>query len=682
MTTTDTTQTLKIELPQELEELKNLKQWVCYRLEPRPTQTDPDHLGKVPYNPITGYGAKAGDPSTWTDYETARKAVETGRYNGIGFELGSTGYCGIDIDHCITDAGLSDHAANIVNNIGSYTETSISGTGLHIIAKSAALEKNGYSNPKNGSGFDLEIYRPTEKKGGTFAGEVEGGRFLTISGKVYGDPKPITDQTAKIQKLVKHYWPKEEKQAAAVPVVSSLPAYDQDAEKKMLVSALNAIRAADLDFDDWSSIVTAMKYCGFTDQEAETWSASGGNPKHVDGYIYKRWNKFHLPNNDENGAAGVIVEEAKKHGWRAADAFTEEERRQYGRELHKNDSIKTNGTKTETTATPEPAEEVAPAMNLYDYLTGGKYAADLEQFQQNAEVQTGFQTLDQKIGGGLYAGLYVLGAVPTLGKTTFALQLADQIAERHNPVLFFSLEMSRLDLVTKSITRTARELNPGDQRELKTSLQLRKGYSSAEMDQAKQRYIETTAKYISIIECSFKTTADTIRATAEKFVKDHNETPVIIIDYLQILKPMKDSRASEARMITDYNIQALKMLASDLATPVIVISGFNRQNYNQTIGYESFRETSGIEYTADVLLGLEYKIISTLDGKNASADREAVNQAKESPEREIILKCLKNRFGQSYFEIPMKYYPRFDYFIEDTQRSTRTRQNISDIPTL
>ena len=97
-------------LPKELEELKTLKQWVCYRLEPRPTKADPNHLGKVPYNPITGYGAKAGDPNTWVDYETARRAAESGQYDGIGFELGNSGYCGIDIDHCVTDGQANEDA--------------------------------------------------------------------------------------------------------------------------------------------------------------------------------------------------------------------------------------------------------------------------------------------------------------------------------------------------------------------------------------------------------------------------------------------------------------------------------------------------------------------------------------------------------------------------------------------
>lgn len=320
----------------------------------------------------------------------------------------------------------------------------------------------------------------------------------------------------------------------------------------------------------------------------------------------------------------------------------------------------------EEQADPQPG-------NVLEYLTHGKYKEDTEKFQQGAEVRTGFPTLDQKIGGGLYAGLYVLGAVPTLGKTTFMLQLADQIAEQHKHVLFFSMEQSRLELVTKSISRTGRRMNPGKQDNLKTSLQIRKGYTSAETEQAMQRYIETTAPYMNIIEGNFTTTADTIRATVEKYIDRNNVRPVVIIDYLQILQPVKGSRATDPRTLTDQNITALKRLSRDLETPVIAISSFNRTNYKQTVDYESFKETSGIEYTADVLLGMEYEIISTLDGKNANEDRDKVNQAKAAPEREIKLKCLKNRYGTANFEISMRYYPRFDYF-QEVQRTAPTNQ--------
>ncbi len=326
-----------MQLPKQLEELKTLNNWVCYKLELRPTKADPNHLGKVPYNPVTGYGAKANDPRTWVDYETAVKAYESGKYDGIGFELGNTGYCGIDIDHCVIDGKMNEKAAKIASFIDSYTEYSISGTGLHIITKSVPLDRAGYNDTKKVD-IDIEVYRPLEKKNGEFLGEIEGGRYLTISGNIYGDAKPIEERTDKVKRLVNAYWSSNEApaKASSQPVVSVPTETKVSREKKMLLSALDSIQAASLDFNEWAAVVSAMKACGFSAGEAETWSSAGGNPKNVAGYIYKRWNKFHLPRRDDSGASGVIVNIAKRNGWNVSDAFTEEERRQYGIEQHPN----------------------------------------------------------------------------------------------------------------------------------------------------------------------------------------------------------------------------------------------------------------------------------------------------------------------------------------------------------
>ena len=307
--------------------------------------------------------------------------------------------------------------------------------------------------------------------------------------------------------------------------------------------------------------------------------------------------------------------------------------------------------------------------NIAEYFQSRRYQEDIAKFRQGAEVRTGFSKLDTMIGGGLYAGLYVIGAVPTLGKTTFCLQMADQIAEQRRPVLFFSMEQSRLELVSKSISRTARENNPGNQTKILTSLQIRRGETSPTIEDAMKIYSKNVSQYMNIIEGNFETTIDTIRDSVKRHIDRNATRPVVFVDYLQILQPAKKSRATDPRVMTDQNVTALKRISRDFEIPVIVVSSFNRMNYKQTVDYESFKETSGIEYTADVLLGMEYSVIAQLDGKKPNDDREKVNDAKTAAEREIILKCLKNRYGQSAFDITFKYYPKYDYFREDTKSS-------------
>ncbi|MDE7293294.1 MAG: toprim domain-containing protein, partial [Oscillospiraceae bacterium] len=87
---------------------------------------------------------------------------------------------------------------------------------------------------------------------------------------------------------------------------------------------------------------------------------------------------------------------------------------------------------------------------------GACLAAFRAQIEKSADVPvcgTGFSALDRAVNGGLYAGLYVLGAASSVGKTTFLLQIADNAAAAGRDVLFFSLEQSRFELIAKSVSR-------------------------------------------------------------------------------------------------------------------------------------------------------------------------------------------------------------------------------------
>ena len=306
--------------------------------------------------------------------------------------------------------------------------------------------------------------------------------------------------------------------------------------------------------------------------------------------------------------------------------------------------------------------------NIEDYFNSGAYEKDLKQFTNGANIRTGFSALDTNLGGGLFSGLYVIGATPGLGKTTFCLQIADNIAQTTRPVMFFSLEQSRLELVTKSISRTARKMYPNNQAGLKNSLQIRKGYTSEPTAEAMQKYRETVAPYMQIIQGNFETNIDTIRATIKRYIDRNKLRPVVIIDYLQIVRPGKGSKARDTRAAVDEVLTELKRISRDFEIPVICISTLNRTNYSKTIGLESFKESGGVEYTADVAIGMQYAIIPSLDGKSENADREALNAEKNKAEREIDLICLKNRYGKGFFQIKYNYYPMYDYFTEEGQQ--------------
>jgi len=112
-------------------ELKRRPQWVAWRLE-----NQNDRLVKVPYSPRTGRLASTTDLLTWGTFDDALAVLD--HYQGLGFVFSSADpYSGIDLDECVEPetVEISQWALEVVRNVGSYTELSPSGTGLHIFVR-------------------------------------------------------------------------------------------------------------------------------------------------------------------------------------------------------------------------------------------------------------------------------------------------------------------------------------------------------------------------------------------------------------------------------------------------------------------------------------------------------------------------------------------------------------------
>ena len=260
--------------------------------------------------------------------------------------------------------------------------------------------------------------------------------------------------------------------------------------------------------------------------------------------------------------------------------------------------------------------------------------------------------------------MYGIGAISSLGKTTFALQMADQIAEQGHEVLVFSLEMSRNELIAKSISRNTIKrviATRGDVRNAKTTRGIMTGkkyafYSQTERDLIKNAMIDydNIAENLFIREGMGDVTADSIVEQVREHIANGNKPPVVIIDYLQILMPYKDRGTDKAN--TDYSILTFKRLSRDYKIPVIVISSFNRENYGNRVSMQAFKESGAIEYSTDVLIGLQ---LMGVGSKNFDVDT-----AKSKNPREIEAIILKNRNGRTGDKIGYKFYAMFNYFEE------------------
>ncbi len=301
-------------------------------------------------------------------------------------------------------------------------------------------------------------------------------------------------------------------------------------------------------------------------------------------------------------------------------------------------------------------------------------AQEIEKFQSN--VMTGYSNLDE-MSGGLYEGLYVIAAVPTLGKTTFAHQMGDQIAAGGHDVLYFSLEQSCLELVSKSLARTISQEKLG---ETVTSLAIRKGCVTPEVvSSAKEIYLKRVSDRMNIIEGNFNCNISSIGNSIERFKEENDSSPVVIIDYLQILQPRRvNNRQQTTKEMIDLTVTELKRLSRELGITIIVISSLNRSNYNSYVDYESLKESGSIEYTADVIWGLQYQCVTKFDKEKAAERRKKVQEEKNKEERTIDLICLKNRYGKANFTCSFKYSPQNDLFevIEEDKHEKKTIQRI------
>jgi len=283
-------------------------------------------------------------------------------------------------------------------------------------------------------------------------------------------------------------------------------------------------------------------------------------------------------------------------------------------------------------------------------------------------TSTGFKSLDDALDGGLYEGLYILGAISSLGKTTLVMQIADQIAAAGRDVLIFSLEMARTELMAKSISRCTFTIS-SDKKQALTTRGITDGRRYDTYPPERRSLIETAiehyqkvAENIYIHEGVGDIDAEKIRNITETHARITDAAPVVIIDYLQIITPHSD-RASDKQAI-DKAVLELKRMSRDLKIPVIAISSFNRENYTASVNMTAFKESGAVEYSADVLMGLQLEGMGEL-GKDSADKQSKIDELKTRDPRRVELKILKNRNGPTGGHVLFDFYARFNYFKAD-----------------
>ncbi len=244
-------------------------------------------------------------------------------------------------------------------------------------------------------------------------------------------------------------------------------------------------------------------------------------------------------------------------------------------------------------------------------------------------VPTGFYDLDTYTNGLQKSDLIILAARPAMGKTAFALNIAQNVALRANvPVAIFSLEMSKDQLAQRLMCSEAEV----DTQRLKTGNMQAKDWEKlatamANLSEAKI-YIDDTAG------C----TITDLRAKCRRLAMAEKNLGLIVIDYLQLIEGT--GREDRMQQISSIS-RGLKILAKELNVPIIALSQLSRAVEGRTDKrpmLSDLRESGSIEQDADIVMFIyrdEYY-------KNANEDEEEAEKAANKGEAEIIIAKHRN----------------------------------------
>lgn len=295
------------------------------------------------------------------------------------------------------------------------------------------------------------------------------------------------------------------------------------------------------------------------------------------------------------------------------------------------------------------------------------FDSEIENLKNYANRRSGFSNLDQYQF--FNPGLYVIGATPAAGKSTFCWQLLEQLAERGESCIYCSYEMSRMELFAKSLARELFKRVPNTDL---TAADIRRRAWSLQLDATRADFAESKLD-LSVLELQDES-IDELLALLNPLCRDKAKAPVVCLDYLQIVPTSRES----AKLGIDDSVRKLKKFQRDTNTTFIVISSFNRTNYVHSVSFESFKESGNIEYTADVVWALQLNLLNELKGYyDVSELRKRVDDAKKQQPRQINLKCLKNRQGTNY-DCFFFYHSAHDYFESCNKEDFKSEYSFTD----
>ena len=310
-----------------------------------------------------------------------------------------------------------------------------------------------------------------------------------------------------------------------------------------------------------------------------------------------------------------------------------------------------------------------------DYLDN-YFDSDVKNLQDAPRIMTGLSNLDEFFKG-LSAGLYILGGTPGLGKTTLIHQIAVNIAESGQPVLFFSMELSTQFLISKELARkTFIELL--NRKSILPAPSARDLHNGRVVDPNLLTFVDSARRNsrnsnIIYVTGNKDMTVENISAITQHFIDVSGKKPVVFVDYLQ--RTHTDLQGTDKQRV-DKIVKDLWNLKEKISMPTFLVAALNRMSYVKPIEMESFKDSGGVEYSADFLIGLQLQVIrsdlflSSERNFNAIERTQCLKLHRERIPRLVELSFVKTRAeGEPSFGFI--YDCVHDFFIPDNHYKNR-----------
>ncbi len=251
-------------------------------------------------------------------------------------------------------------------------------------------------------------------------------------------------------------------------------------------------------------------------------------------------------------------------------------------------------------------------------------------------ISTGIVTLDRMLaGGGWRPGLFLLAAGPGVGKSAFALQSSLRAVGAGHVVLYVSIEQSPKELVGRIFCR-----------ELQAPISTYWNRDPALAAGMRERggLIDLARLHIQedpyVAGEDFEGTVGRIRRWTAELCRSSGRRPLVVVDYLQRLRPAEADRRLDERLRVSMACLGLRQLARDLEVPVLAISSVGRTSYSGQAGLDWFKGSGDLEYDADCCLLLKPK-----DDQGDGAARHSAIP--------VDLHVMKSRYGELTFDHPI-----------------------------